>query len=121
MLYNYSANAIKAVSPVLRVGGPATCQVALVSEFVTYCQKNNVPYDFVSTHLYPTDPNLNISDKNSFADAVRAVSAQAYPVPLLLTEYNAGLGIHTLDKSYAAAFVYRQIALMNDIPNLCKS
>lgn len=59
-----------------------------------------------------------MGDKNAFADAVRGVAQQVTPVPVLLTEYNAGLGIQKLDISYAAAFIFRQVTLLSDVTNL---
>ena len=37
------------------MGGPATCQSAWLSDFMNYCKQNNLAFDFVSTHEYPTD------------------------------------------------------------------
>src|SRR5215469_14735359 len=47
-LYKVTANALKAVNPLLRVGGPATAQAAWVDRFIQYCAENKVPVDFVS-------------------------------------------------------------------------
>ena len=51
-LYEYAAKAIKKVNPAYRVGGPATAGAAWVPEMIQFCEKNNVPIDFVSTHAY---------------------------------------------------------------------
>lgn len=51
-LYKYTAEAIKAVNPAYKVGGPATAGAAWESETIDYCAKNNVPIDFISTHSY---------------------------------------------------------------------
>jgi xylan 1,4-beta-xylosidase len=51
-LYKYAAEAVKAVNKEYRVGGPATAGAAWEAETIEYCQKNNVPIDFVSTHSY---------------------------------------------------------------------
>ena len=37
------------------VGGPATADNAWIAEFIAYCDQNDLPGDFVSTHHYPTD------------------------------------------------------------------
>ena len=37
------------------VGGPATCQSQWLTETIQFCEANNVPIDFISTHEYPTD------------------------------------------------------------------
>lgn len=51
-LYDYSARAVKSVNPAYRVGGPGTAGAAWESEMIDFCQKNNVPIDFISTHSY---------------------------------------------------------------------
>ncbi len=51
-LYKYAARAVKSVNPDYRVGGPATAGAAWETELINYCQQNNVPIDFISTHSY---------------------------------------------------------------------
>jgi xylan 1,4-beta-xylosidase len=51
-LYQYSAQAIKSVNKVYKVGGPATAGAAWVPEMINFCSKNAVPIDFISTHAY---------------------------------------------------------------------
>ena len=51
-LYTHSAKAIKSVNPSYRVGGPGTAGAAWEPEMIAYCEKNNVPIDFISTHAY---------------------------------------------------------------------
>jgi xylan 1,4-beta-xylosidase len=54
-LYDHAARAVKAVSPRLRVGGPATAQAAWVDAMIAHATEKNVPLDFVSTHVYGND------------------------------------------------------------------
>lgn len=64
-LYRQSADAVKSVDASLRIGGPATAnfrqspdgsyQPKWVEEFMTFCDRERLPVDFVSTHPYPTD------------------------------------------------------------------
>ncbi|GAA3920221.1 hypothetical protein GO495_00330 [Chitinophaga oryziterrae] len=60
-LYKASATALKAVSPRLRVGGPATGSFGAdgkgvwIEEFLAYCAGEKLPVDFVSTHPYPAN------------------------------------------------------------------
>ena len=56
-LYSHTARSLKAVSPRLRVGGPATAAAAWIPQFLRYTQENHVPVDFVSTHGY-SDENF---------------------------------------------------------------
>jgi xylan 1,4-beta-xylosidase len=72
-LYRNTAFAIKAVNSRLLVGGPATAQLQWIDEFISFCASNSVPVDFVTSHLYPTDPAVDQS-KNGFNDAVAAAS-----------------------------------------------
>lgn len=59
-LYRQSATAIKAVDTSLRVGGPSTAQAAWVGDLLDYCASQQVPIDFVSSHIYPDDPQKNV-------------------------------------------------------------
>ncbi|MEP7189610.1 MAG: hypothetical protein ABI901_10515 [Roseiflexaceae bacterium] len=61
-LYRYTAEAIKGVDASLQVGGPATAKNAWVEEFLDFCDTENLPADFVSTHHYPTDAFGNPGD-----------------------------------------------------------
>lgn len=54
-LYDHTARDIKAVSPRLRVGGPATAQAAWADVFIKHCADNKIPVDFVSSHVYGND------------------------------------------------------------------
>ncbi|MEO6733621.1 MAG: glycoside hydrolase [Ferruginibacter sp.] len=51
-LYKYAAEAVKSVNKAYLIGGPGTAGAAWEAETIEYCQKNNVPIDFVSTHSY---------------------------------------------------------------------
>jgi xylan 1,4-beta-xylosidase len=54
-LYDTSAAALKAVSPRLRVGGPVSARAGWVANLIAHCSAQNVPLDFISTHIYPQD------------------------------------------------------------------
>ena len=78
-----------------------------------------IPYDFVSTHHYPTDtcPKGAEWDPSCFARDVLAARARVpRSVPFYLTEYNVGccLGYVGHDVSTAAAFVFRTVSDLND-------
>ena len=66
-LYAHTAKDLKAVSPRLRVGGPATAAAQWVTPFLKYVKAHDVPIDFVSSHgyadeeidnIYPDDPSV---------------------------------------------------------------
>lgn len=54
-LYKNTANTIKKLSKNIRVGGPSTSGGNWIGEFKEYCEKENIPLDFISTHEYPGD------------------------------------------------------------------
>ena len=54
-MYAATVQTVKNVNPALRVGGPSTSACRWVDDFKTYCEKNHVPYDFLTTHHYPGD------------------------------------------------------------------
>ncbi|MBN1776974.1 MAG: hypothetical protein JW811_02525 [Clostridiales bacterium] len=61
-LYDASADAVKAVDPAYRVGGPGTAGLdegTWVAELIAHCHKNRVPLDFVSTHAYGVEGHLD--------------------------------------------------------------
>ncbi|MGB5851259.1 MAG: glycosyl hydrolase family 39 [Rhodanobacter sp.] len=100
-LYDHTARALKAVSPRLRVGGPATAQGAWATDFLAHTKKNDVPVDFLSTHVYGDDTAQNVfhSDEQiprrdmvcRTVDKVhKEILASPYPqMPLVFSEYNA--------------------------------
>src|SRR2546421_3982145 len=100
-LYDHTARAIKKVNTRLRVGGPTTAQAAWVDVFIEHCARNNVPLDFVSTHVYGNDrsqdvfgTNENIPRDKMVCRAVNKVheqiSASPMPnLPLIWSEFNA--------------------------------
>ena len=100
-LYDHAARAIKRVSPRLRVGGPATAQATWVGGFIRHNVENNVPMDFVSTHVYGNDSAKNVFGTDEIIPrnemVCRAakkvhdeVQASARPdLPIIFSEYNA--------------------------------
>ena len=63
-LYDHTARALKAVSPRLRVGGPATAAASWIPEFLDHVSENHSPIDFISTHGYADDTVENLFGKN---------------------------------------------------------
>ena len=62
-LYRQSVLAVKDVDKDLQVGGPATAQLAWIPDLIEYCSQRDVPIDFVSSHVYPSDPQQKIFGK----------------------------------------------------------
>jgi xylan 1,4-beta-xylosidase len=100
-LYDHTARALKAVDHKIRVGGPATAQAAWVDAMIAHATQNNVPLDFVSTHVYGNDTakdvfgdNRPIPPHQMVCAAVKKVheqiQASAKPtIPLIWSEFNA--------------------------------
>ena len=99
-LYAHTARTLKAVSPRLRVGGPATAAAAWVPDFLKYAAANHVPVDFVSTHgyaddtvddLFGTNEDIPMDDRvcRAIAKVSGEIKASAMPsLPLMWTEWN---------------------------------
>jgi xylan 1,4-beta-xylosidase len=100
-LYDHTALSIKKVSNRLRVGGPSTAQAAWIVAFLEHCKQNDIPVDFVSTHVYANDTAKDVMGTNEqiprdrmVCRSVRKVhdeiSASPFPkIPLIFSEYNA--------------------------------
>ena len=121
-LYDHTARALKAVSPRLRVGGPATAAAGWIPEFLAHVSKEHVPIDFVSSHGYADDTPQNLfhSDEDipmaqRVCKAIRMVRKQIQDsgepkLPLFWTEWNVPGRDELRDTIYAGA------ALANTIP-----
>jgi xylan 1,4-beta-xylosidase len=100
-LYDHTVLALKKVNTHIRVGGPSTAQAAWVTAFLEHCKQNNIPVDFVTSHVYANDTSKDVmhSDEQIPRDRMvcRAVSkvhdeikASPFPnAPLIFSEYNA--------------------------------
>jgi xylan 1,4-beta-xylosidase len=100
-LYDHTARDLKRVNARIRVGGPSTAQAAWVSNFIAHDVQNNVPVDFVSTHVYGNDTAQNVFDTNENIPRSDMVCRAAKKVhdevlasprpqlPLIFSEYNA--------------------------------
>ncbi|MEP6502165.1 MAG: glycosyl hydrolase [Betaproteobacteria bacterium] len=97
-LYKATWTAVKAISPRLQVGGPATAANAWLDDFNRFCDANGCHADFISTHYYPTDAfgSVHTDTVAQLADAPmsvmrdRALEARAVAGarPLYYTEWN---------------------------------
>jgi xylan 1,4-beta-xylosidase len=100
-LYDSTARTLKQVDSRLRVGGPATAQAAWVDRFIRHTVENDVPVDFVSSHVYANDLSEDVfgtSEKiprtEMVCRAVRKVhdqveASQRKDLPIIWSEYNA--------------------------------
>jgi len=100
-LYDHTVRDLKAVSPRLRVGGPATAQAAWADAFIRHCADNHIPVDFISSHVYGNDTSEDvfnthesISRDHMVCRAVKKVHDQIKSspmpnLPLIWSEFNA--------------------------------
>ena len=99
-LYAHTARALKSVSPLLRVGGPATAAADWIEPFLAHVSQQNVPIDFVSSHGYGDDTVENLFHTNEqipmnqrVCRAIKKVrdqikASQRPQLPLYWTEWN---------------------------------
>lgn len=116
-LYSHTVQAIKTVDASLRVGGPATAMNEWIDELLDYSEKNSLPVDFISTHIYPTDPlgfegadteeQLANSPRHLLRDQAKKVREQSGLRPVYFTEWNMSSNPrdHYHDEPFAAACV----------------
>ena len=123
-LYDHTARDIKAVSPRLRVGGPATAQAAWVDAMIKHATQTHVLIDFVSTHVYGNDKasdvfhtSENIPRDQMVCRAVKKVhdeiAASALPdLPLIWSEFNAAYDnqVEVTDSIYMAPWLATTIS-----------
>ncbi|MGA2537104.1 MAG: glycosyl hydrolase family 39 [Terracidiphilus sp.] len=100
-LYRESAEALKRVDKDLRVGGPATAQAAWVGDLLEFCSTESVPIDFVSSHIYPDDPQKIVFGEDhrypieqvipeALAMMKRQIASSKFPsLPLFITEWSS--------------------------------
>jgi xylan 1,4-beta-xylosidase len=120
-LYQYTAHALKSVDARLKVGGPTTAMNAWIPEFLAFCDGQNLPVDFVSTHHYPTDAfgspgddtvtQLQKSTRSVLRDQAATAKKQANGKPLYYTEWSSSSNprdtLH--DQPYCAAFIVKTV------------
>ncbi len=131
-LYDTSARAVKAVDGDYKVGGPASAVAEWIEEIIEHCTKNNVPLDFVSTHLYPQDEYCLHKDREGspselgmyYIDGVRKVyetvkNSCRPDLPIYWTEFNTlatdcsanitFLNNTSVDKLFSASCIVRNM------------
>ncbi len=70
-LYKQAALALKAASPNLKVGGPATCCAdCWMSDFIEHMRQEKVPVDFISTHAYSSCSMAGLGDVSKVSQAL---------------------------------------------------
>jgi len=153
-LYGRTVQAIKAIDPELKVGGPSTSvfvpdnryagetedrsaehataaasdpdaldwRPVWIEDFLVWCAERDLPVDFISTHLYPTDfafgANGEAVSLTRYADATpddltvlrRLIGESAYPdAEVHITEWSSSPSSrdHIHDTVFAATYITR--------------
>jgi xylan 1,4-beta-xylosidase len=100
-LYRQSVEAIKEVDPRLKVGGPSTAQLDWIPDLIHYCVQKGLPLDFVSSHVYPNDPQRHVFGRDNMysfeqviprgvAQVKQQVESSAMPhLPVWITEWSS--------------------------------
>lgn len=126
-LYRYTVNAIKEIDSDLRVGGPATANNSWIADFVNFCETEELPADFISTHQYPTDAfgkpgddteaQLAASKRGIMRQRAMDTRRQAGNRPLYYTEWNTSSNpfFHRHDEPFAAAFALKSWLDVTDV------
>ena len=120
-LYRSAAIAIKKVDERLPVGGPSTAINAWIPETIEFCEKNNLPLDFITTHHYPTDSGFGLglemeeqmarADRDVLHKTLVKALEESGSIPLFYTEWNSSPSPRDRyhDTSYCASFAVKNI------------
>jgi len=136
-LYAHAARGVKSVDAELRIGGPASSKAHWIADLIDFCHDENVPLDFISTHLYPQDEFVEFADREAsphelgqfFQDTVRGaketIAQSKMPdLPIHWTEWNTQLATSSedvtwgenrhVDSLHGGSFVARQMVELDD-------
>lgn len=104
--YTHTANAILRADPDAKVGGPALAgyKSPILDALVQYCGSGKAPLNFVSWHIYDSDPKV-------FRQSIEEVKAKLMKYPSLkgvetvLDEWNMSLSNPDLNPYFQPAFI----------------
>ena len=133
-LYETTVRTLKALSPRLQVGGPATSKGLWVKEMLAFCAGRNLPLDFISTHHYcadvalvldkPEGPVAYRGQKVMRADVAKTlglIDRSAFPAARLhYTEWNvspAHVDRFGKDSEFTATFVLQTLRDLGSLPD----
>jgi xylan 1,4-beta-xylosidase len=130
-LYGHTARRLKAIDPLLPVGGPATAGARWIAELLDYCHTTNAPIDFVAFHAYnvmggfidldgKADLKLAPDDwvSNDILKARGEIAASKYPdLPIYVTEWSTSYSprdpVH--DSYISAPFILDRVKKMRGV------
>jgi len=103
--YEHTVKAIGRANPKARVGGPALANVRspLFKALLEHCSKQSIPLDFVSWHIYSSEP-LKIRQTIDYAKSLLAGYSSLHP-ETILNEWNMSLRNPVQDPRFQPCFV----------------
>jgi hypothetical protein len=112
--YQHTVSAILRADPSAKVGGPAlaSSHSPILPVLLSFCETNHVPLNFVSWHIYSSDPH----SIRKTVDYVRSLlkSHPALNPETILDEWNMDLMNPSRDPRFQPAFVCETIWQMKD-------
>ncbi|HWB97289.1 MAG TPA: glycosyl hydrolase, partial [Bryobacteraceae bacterium] len=112
--YEHTVRAIRRADPAAKVGGPALAnsRSPLLKGLLDHCSRNNVPLDFVSWHIYHSDPaaiQATITHVNNLLKDYPSLRCET-----ILDEWNMSLSHPRTEPAYQPAFLIETIARMRE-------
>lgn len=126
-LYDYSTRAIKDVNSNFIVGGPSLAGGnpkfwGWIEDFITFCKKKDLPFDFISSHTYAVGKDseegihlrkMVIKERvlGSVNGIIEIMKEQNAVVPLHYTEWGSCTGLFDIiqDMEFTAPFILRTL------------
>lgn len=134
-LYRVTVKAVKEVSPMFRVGGPAICggdgSLEWVRDFLSFCRDEKLPVDFVTRHAYMgetphregqymyhtmcsvDDAMIPLTDTREIIDSFPEYKGMEMHVTEFNTSYNSRCPIH--DTNLNAAIIAHWLSKLGDV------
>jgi hypothetical protein len=112
--YHHTAAAIRRADPAARVGGPALANARspILPAFLDACEKDNLPLDFVSWHIYSSDPQ-RVRGTIAYVKDLLKKHPSLKP-ETVLDEWNMDLQNPPLDPRFQPCYVAEVIWQMKD-------
>ena len=103
--YSHTAKAIREADPEAKVGGPALANPdsAILPALLTACDRDHLPLDFVSWHIYNNDPKAIRATIDRKHEQLRT-SPSLHP-ETILDEWNMSLRNSEVDPRFQPAFI----------------
>jgi hypothetical protein len=103
--YQHTVTAIRKADPAAHVGGPALAIYTSphAPALLAFCDKNKVPLDFVSWHIYNKDPQVFRKSIAYMKDLLRKYPSML--IETILDEWNMSIGRYRRNLAFQPCFV----------------